>query len=376
MSASYDIIPAARIRPHQSNVRRDLGDLAELAASIKGMGVLQPLTVAPDGDDYVVIAGHRRLAAAQEAGLEAVPCIVRDDLDSQAKVIEAMLVENLQRSDLTAMEEGDAYAQLELLGVKDAAICKATGRAPKTVKERRLLASLPTQRREQFENGRLSLEGAVKCARLREKWADDAEILTLIDAASTWKFGNDSWGSVEHEIKRVIEGRKPKPEPTNDAEESGDDEDDDQFTVDRQIRDEARSAELERLQAMWTRQAKWFSDQFEQRATIEDIQTLAVAALKSALRDGGYDLDTDAAATAGIVIETDEQTGERSADFSTDDALLYCVLAATQADVASTWASWSLYAGNVRSRLRWLMDVGYELSEDEAALIEEASDGE
>lgn len=198
------------IQPHPRNIRRTLGDLDELAASIKAQGLVQPLIVAPHGTGFVLIAGHRRHAAAAKAGLASVQALVRDDLKNDAEVIEAMLVENLQRSDLTVLEEADAYEQLALLGVKDAAMAKATGRSAKTIKERRLVAALPTERRTQYEKGQLSLDGAIECGRLREKHADDPEILAVIDKASTWKFGS-SYG-VKDEIRRILDARK-QPEP-------------------------------------------------------------------------------------------------------------------------------------------------------------------
>jgi len=226
MSTTFEQIPTDLIRPHDRNVRRDLGNLDELAASIKGMGVLQPLIVAQiNGDpvaDYVLIAGHRRHAAAVKAGLDTVPCVIRTDLDNQAKVIEAMLVENLQRTDLTVMEEADAYAQLELLGVKEAAIAKSTGRSRATVHQRLLLAALPTERREQYEGNTLSLDGAVKCAKLRAQHADDSEILTAIDDASTWAFGSGSYG-IDRTIQRILEDRQraANPEPEDDEDDEG-----------------------------------------------------------------------------------------------------------------------------------------------------------
>lgn len=235
MSATYQDIALASIQPHEHNVRRDLGDLTELADSIKGMGVLQPLTIAPRGEGYVLIAGHRRHAAALQAGVDTVPCIVRTDLDNQAKQIEAMLCENLQRTDLTVMEEADAYAQLELLGVSEVAIAKTTGRSRKTVHERMLLASLPTERREQFEEGRISLDGAVKCAKLRQQYADDTEILELIDKAGSYSFSGSGYG-IDYQISRVLEDRNRTDEP----------EEDDEDTIDYAGKRAEREAEWER----------------------------------------------------------------------------------------------------------------------------------
>jgi ParB/RepB/Spo0J family partition protein len=221
MTATLVQVPVDRIAAHDSNVRRDVSDLTELAASIKGMGVLQPLVVAPDpGTEdqgslgYVLVAGHRRHAAAVKAGLAKVPCIVRADLDTPAKVIQAMLVENLQRTDLTVMEEADAYAQLELLGVKEAAIVKATGRAKSTVHQRRQLASLPEERRQQVADGKLTIEAGVACAKLRTEWADDEEILALIDEAEPWQFSS-SYG-LTYKIQRVLDARNPQPEEGDD----------------------------------------------------------------------------------------------------------------------------------------------------------------
>ncbi|MFM1964917.1 MAG: hypothetical protein RL134_642 [Actinomycetota bacterium] len=251
-------VPVTMIAPHGRNIRRDLGDLTELVDSIKGIGLLQPLTVAPDAEHngFVIIAGHRRYAAAVQSGADAVPCIVRFDLDSQARQLEAMLVENLQRTDLTVMEEADAYQQLELLGVKEAAIAKSTGRSRKTVHERLLLASLPTQRREEYEGGKLSLDGAIKCAKLRQQYADDSEILELIDKANTWSFAS----GIDWSIQRILDARK---EPEENEEPADDDLDLDGKRADWEAKYEAerqqRAALAEARSGMWTRMHDWLS---------------------------------------------------------------------------------------------------------------------
>lgn len=134
------------IGPHPDNVRRDATPDAELVASVKAQGILQPLGVIETHTEdprYQLIAGHRRLQAAKKAGLTDVPVIVLDHLDTRAKQIEAMLVENGRRTDLSPVEEADAYQQLALEGVSVAAIAKATGRTAKTVKARMALTSLP-----------------------------------------------------------------------------------------------------------------------------------------------------------------------------------------------------------------------------------------
>ena len=367
---SLSAIEIERIKPHASNVRRDLGDLSELAASIKGMGLLQPLTVAPSGDDYLVIAGHRRLAAAKEAGLDVVPCIIRTDLSTQKAQIEAMLVENLQRSDLTVMEEADAYAQLELLGVKEAAIAKATGRARGTIRQRLLLASLPEPRREQFEKGSLSLDGAAKCAKLRTQYADDPTILDKIDKAGTWMF---SHGQIEREIQWILEDRKPKPEPVDEDDDPDEDDDVQQTTVDSQIREQQRAAQRERLHGIWNRQATWLEERFTQRADLEDLRMLAQAALDMAVRDGDYDVD--ALTLAGLMVEEQEDGSERVTFSWSEGPLLYCVLAATGAEVSKTAPPWISTYG-FEARINWLASIGYELDEAEQAVVAKPAAGE
>jgi ParB/RepB/Spo0J family partition protein len=178
------------LAPHPHNVRRDIGDVTELAASITGVGLLQPLTVAPVGEDqYVVIAGHRRLAAAKKAGLTTVPCLVRHDLVNRVDQLEAMLTENLQRTDLTVMEEAAAYEQLTLLGVKSAEIAKSTGRSRATVDSRLRLMTLPEKAKDRLNAGQLTLADAD----LLLKHADDTEIM----AAAEGKTGRDLAWAIE-----------------------------------------------------------------------------------------------------------------------------------------------------------------------------------
>jgi ParB family chromosome partitioning protein len=101
-----------RIRPNRLNPRLDINieRLNELAESIKQIGVLEPIILRPADDGYEVVVGERRYRAAQQAGLEAVPAIIREYTDEQ--VIELNLVENIQREELTAVEKGNCVKQL------------------------------------------------------------------------------------------------------------------------------------------------------------------------------------------------------------------------------------------------------------------------
>lgn len=104
-----------KLLPHPQNPRKNLGDLSELADSIKKNGILQNLTVVKaDEDKYTVIIGHRRCAAAKLAGLTELPCVVAD-MD-EAKQIETMLCENVQRSELTYVEQAEGFQLLLDMG--------------------------------------------------------------------------------------------------------------------------------------------------------------------------------------------------------------------------------------------------------------------
>ena len=96
--------------PFQPRHGYEVTALDELAESIRQQGILQPLLVRPAGEDYQIILGERRWRAAQQAGLETVPCIVQEVEDRQA--LEMALIENLHREDLNAVERARAYQQL------------------------------------------------------------------------------------------------------------------------------------------------------------------------------------------------------------------------------------------------------------------------
>ena len=154
-------VPIGDIHPHVNNPRREIGDVVELTASIKAHGILEPLVVAPNGDGYTLIAGHRRLAAAQAAQLAQVPALLRPDLTDPGRQLEAMLIENTQRTDLTPVEEADAYEQLLAFdGYTITKIAKATGRNPKTVKLRLALNRLEEADRAKVHNHQLTLDNA------------------------------------------------------------------------------------------------------------------------------------------------------------------------------------------------------------------------
>lgn len=148
-------IDVNKIYPHPDNPRKDLGDLTELAESIKENGILQNLTVVPrimggetpEGhwqDGYTVIIGHRRLAAAKLAGLKTVPCIVVNM--SESEQIATMLMENIQRSDLTVYEQAQGFQQLLNFDYSVADIAEKTGFSETTVRKRVKLLELDQEK--------------------------------------------------------------------------------------------------------------------------------------------------------------------------------------------------------------------------------------
>lgn len=148
METKITMLPAAMLHPHRDNPRKALGDLTELAESIKANGVMQNLTVIPieeaepdtDRQGYTVIIGHRRLEAAKLAGLNEVPCVITHM--SRAKQLSTMLLENIQRSDLTVYEQAQGFQLMMDMGSTVKEISALSGFSEKTVKHRLEIAKL------------------------------------------------------------------------------------------------------------------------------------------------------------------------------------------------------------------------------------------
>lgn len=140
--AEIVMLPIEHLFPHKDNPRQDVGDVSELADSIRAKGILQNLTVvkAHTPGDFIILIGHRRYAAAKLAGLTELPCtIVEMSYEDQ---IATMLVENIQRSDLTVYEEAKGFQMMLNLGktVKD--VSEMSGFSETTVRHRAKLAEL------------------------------------------------------------------------------------------------------------------------------------------------------------------------------------------------------------------------------------------
>jgi ParB family chromosome partitioning protein len=155
--ASAIEIPISRIRsnPHQPRKRFDAEGLAALTASISANGVIQPVLVAETADGYLLVAGERRLRAAQAAGLDRIPAVVRQLIDRDQ--LELALVENLQREDLDPLETADAYRQLvNRFGFSHDDVANRVGRARSTVVNTLRLLELAPEVQSAIADGRLS----------------------------------------------------------------------------------------------------------------------------------------------------------------------------------------------------------------------------
>lgn len=130
------------LHPHPENPRKDLGDLEELRESIRENGIMQNLTVVPDsdGDGYMILIGHRRFAAS-EGIVDELPCIIADHL-TQREQVGIMLAENMQRSDLTFIEQAHGFQLMMDLGDTVESISKKTGFSKQTIKHRLEISKL------------------------------------------------------------------------------------------------------------------------------------------------------------------------------------------------------------------------------------------
>lgn len=141
------LIPIEEMEPNPDQPRQALGDLAELTASIREKGILEPLLVRKVGGRFEIIAGERRYRAAIEAGLAELPCVIRESSD--AEMMELALVENLQRKDLTAFEEADGLKVLaEKYGYTHEAMAEKLGKSRSSITETLSLGAMPEEVRQ------------------------------------------------------------------------------------------------------------------------------------------------------------------------------------------------------------------------------------
>ena len=174
-------IPLTEIHLPDDNVRSKVGDVAELAKSIEAVGILEPIVVTerrrdvatPGGqeidgvvDGFLVVCGSRRVSAAAAAGLTHVPAIVREFTDEQR--VEAMVVENLQRENLTPVEEAAAFQRLVDMGSSQRTIATRLGVSQGHVSKRLALLALPAVAHEALDAGGITIDQAVELAKISD----------------------------------------------------------------------------------------------------------------------------------------------------------------------------------------------------------------
>jgi len=207
------------------NIRFDVGDVTALATSLSRVGMLQPIQVRRTDDGWVVVAGHRRLAAAQQAGWSEVPVIdithLVDGTDEGAK-LEVQVVENVQRLDLTPVEKAQALLDLKEAGYNQKAISEATGLRTKDVSAyQKLGRALKDGNDEQLRLTVNTMHEAELLASVTEIPEDDlagtfnvfAEIdedgtrvyWTLNEAYRAWQY-DKAQRDKERQIKEIFEG--------------------------------------------------------------------------------------------------------------------------------------------------------------------------
>lgn len=183
------LIPLALIEPNEEQPRTNLGNIEELAASIREKGVLEPILVRVIGPNrYQIISGERRYRAAIEAELEEIPAIELD-VDDQ-ETLEIALIENIQRKDLTPFEEAEGLMMLQQrFGYTHDRISQVIGKSRSTVTETLLLNEIPDKIR----------------AMCREAGISNKSILVQIARA-----GNEQ--AMEHALRRVAAGEASRDE--------------------------------------------------------------------------------------------------------------------------------------------------------------------
>ena len=197
-------IPITRIRPNPHQPRKKFGveELASLTESIREHGVLQPILVSETVDGYQLVAGERRLRAAQAAGLERVPAVVRQLADREQ--IELALVENLQREDLDPLETAEAYRQLiEEFGFTQDDVAQRVGKARSTVANTLRLLDLAPGVQAAVADGRLTEGHGRALGGLAVELQD-----RVLDSVTGQEL---SVRQTEELVRRL---REPKPEPT------------------------------------------------------------------------------------------------------------------------------------------------------------------
>lgn len=186
--AELTYIAIDKLHPHPDNPRKDLGDLSELAASIKANGVYQNLTVVPRTvvgeitgetwqNGYTVVIGHRRLAAARQAGLAELPCVVAEMTEREQ--LQTMMIENMQRSDLTVYEQAQGFQLMLDMGDTVQGLSEKSGFSQSTIRRRVKLLELDPEEFKKAEKRGATLADFAELDKIEDLNARNEVLETL-----------------------------------------------------------------------------------------------------------------------------------------------------------------------------------------------------
>ena len=194
-------VDAIQPNPRQPRIHFKEDELAELAASIREHGVIQPLIVMPKSDGkFILIAGERRWQASQKAGLRTVPVITRQA--SNQELLEIALIENVQRADLNSLEEAEAYRQLaEEFGLSHEAVAKRVGKSRVAVTNTIRLLGLADVVKQALVDGRITEGHARVLLALSTQKAQASAMQTVINLSLNVR--------QTEELIRKLAGQKP-----------------------------------------------------------------------------------------------------------------------------------------------------------------------
>ena len=187
-----------KIIPNPLNPRKDLGDLSELADSIKTKGILQNLTVVPDGENYVLVIGHRRHAASKIAGLTELPCVIKDLTEKEQAQI--MLMENIQRNELTVYEQAQGFQMMIDLGASITEVAKETGFSETTVRHRLKLNELDPELLKEKSAMPISIADYIKLEQIKDPKLKNEALEAIGTANFDWKVENIVQKEVVNEV--------------------------------------------------------------------------------------------------------------------------------------------------------------------------------
>lgn len=207
------MVPLSSVDPDPRQPRSTMGDLSELAQSIRDKGILEPILVRPGGEDprskLVIISGERRYRAAMEAGLVEIPVIEMDVTEEEA--LEIALVENLQRKDLTPFEEAEGYKALaDRFDYTHEEISSSVGKSRTVVTESMALLQIPPRVREAAQALGIQTK-SILLEVLKEPTEED--MVQLLEEVDRHGLNRDDLRRKQRGAKAAASGKPPRRKP-------------------------------------------------------------------------------------------------------------------------------------------------------------------